>query len=352
MLKPKKNQIKGSLAAGFVALTQGAEGILFTLLGLVAIFSINDFSRDTTEFSAAVLGMKEILGVIISCLVFYKYVIPAFKKARTTKGKWFIISGVLTGIGNLFYILGIAFAGPSYGVILTALYPVFSMILMKMFFKDTQGWKVWFGVAVAVIGAVAFTLIKTFKDAGDFEIKTMLGMIFGLIAAFLWAIEGIFIKKGNDIKTKVTWPNREVVLIRTTSSALTTVVVLMPMSLAFNTSTMGTYEIFTNLWTHWEAMLIVLFIAINIVVLRVVHLYAIKTIGPKLTAIIDTNNFLIGPFFAIFLSMAPGALGALFEPIPWFSWLAIIPIIVGVYMVIYFEKTEPQDETIRREREV
>lgn len=348
----RKKQIKGTSAAGAVALLQGGEGVLFTLLGLVAVFASTSL-RESTEFSVAVLGMKELLGVIISGLVFFRFVIPAIKKLKTNKGRWFAISGILTGLGNLFYILGIAFAGPSYGVILTALYPIFSMVLMKIFFKDKQSLMPWIGVSIAMVGAVLFTILPSVINKEDFELKNMVGMLFGMLAAFLWAIEGIFIKKANDIKSTTTFQTREMVLIRTSSSALTTIVVLMPLSLLIHSKGVdqNAYEITKDLWSHWDAALIVGIIAFNIVALRMIHLYAIKTIGPKMTAIIDTNNFLIGPFFSIFLNLAGGKLGALFVPLVWWVWLLIIPILVGVIMVLYFEKTPSQEESIRRERE-
>lgn len=350
----RKKTIKGTSAAGMVALLQGGEGILFTLLGLVAVFASKDI-RESTEFSVAVLSMKEILGVLISGLVFFRMVIPAIKKLRTAKGRWYAVSGILTGVGNLFYILGIAFAGPSYGVILTALYPIFSMILMKMFFKDKQGIMPWVGVVIAMSGAVLFTVLPaTINDHESVNIKGIIGMLFGMLSAFLWAIEGVFIKKANDIKSKETFQTREMVLIRTTSSALTTLVILMPLSLLIHTNNVhhNAYDLFATLWEHWDAAIIVTIIAFNIVALRMIHLYAIRVIGPKMTAIIDTNNFLVGPFFSIFLSMAGGTLGALFTPLVWWVWLLIIPILVGVFMVIYFEKTPSTEETIRRERDI
>ena len=39
-------------------------------------------------------------------------------------------------------------------------------------------------------------------------------------------------------------------------------------------------------------------IAINILVLRYMHVLALEHIGPKMTAIIDTNNFLVPAILA------------------------------------------------------
>lgn len=45
-------------------------------------------------------------------------------------------------------------------------------------------------------------------------------------------------------------------------------------------------------------------ISLNLVVLRNIHLYAISTIGPKFTAMIDTNNFLVPPLLGEVLHIA------------------------------------------------
>lgn len=340
-----KRKVRGSTAAGFVALLQGMEGILFTLLGLFFIKEV----ATSPEFAAAELAIKEIFCLSISLIVFAKYAKEAVLSLKTRKGKFFFASGAMTGIGNLFYILAIAQAGSSYGVILTALYPVFSMILMRFIFKEKQTNMVWFGVAIAVLGGLLFISLPAIIDPSGFGMKTIIGMVLGGLGAFMWALEGILIKKGTDIKEKHV-SAQAMVTTRTSASALITLAVLLPImaSPAFRSSHNNAYHWFGHIFQNL-GILIVLAISIAIVTLRVIHLYAITTIGPKLTAIIDTNNFLVPAFFNIFLAYTGATYlsgETMFDPIIWWGWLLIIPIFAGVFMVLYFEKSEDKTKEI------
>lgn len=342
----KTKKIKGVSAAGTVALLQGMEGILFTVLGLFFVFD----AVSSPEFSAAELALKETLCFVISILVFRKKAIGAFRALKHKKGLYMFASGTMTALGNLFYILGIAFAGASYGVILTALYPVFSMLLMRFLFKDKQSWKVWSGAAVAVAGGLLFVSLPAIFDKGEFNTHVILGMMFGLIAAFMWALEGMLIKKSIDRGGKNLHVHEQV-LLRTFSTSLVTVAILMPfMALpCFHDSHHSSFYWFDKLITDYRTFLIVFATASAIIVLRYVHLYAIKAIGPKLTAIIDTNNFLVPAFFSLFLQFtnahyygSPDKI--LFDPIIWWSWFLLVPIFIGSFMVIYFERLDHDED--------
>lgn len=336
----KKN--KGATAAGFVAFLQGAEGILFSLFGFVFMYTAM-----TPSFSAADLGAKEIVCLSITLILFYRHIKKAWQLAKTRKGRWYLLSGVMTATGNLFYIIAVASAGSSYGVVLTAMYPVFSMILMRIIFRDKQRLMAWVGVAVAVIGGLLFLILPSIIHGGDFGTKQIIGMLLGGIGAFLWAIEGMLIKKGNDIK-ELKVDSRDVVLLRTASSTIVTWVMIMPLFaipgsvLQGESNPHNSYYWFAQIFSHWESVLIVLVTASSVAALRMIHLYAIKTIGPKLTAIIDTNNFWIPAFFNIFLTYLGSTFinsdVQIFEPIIWWAWFLMIPIATGSLMVVAFEK--------------
>lgn len=347
----KSKKAKGVTAAGSVALLQGTEAIFFTLLGLFFIKSI--FS--SPEFVTGELAVKESLCFVILSLVFSKYLKSAFKAIKTKKGFTFAISGMITGMGNMIYIIAVALAGSSYGVILTALYPVFSMLFMRMLFKDRQTRLVWIGAALAVIGGLLFISLPAILNPEEINTKRIIGMVLGVVAACLWALEGIFMKKGSDVKGP-TIIGQEVVLIRTAFSALLTLAVLMPvMALpCFHTSGHTSFHWFGQIFTNYKVVLIVLATATSVAVLRLIHIFAIKTIGPKLTAIVDANNFLVPSFISIFLAMTGAQFLIdrnplsgdymkaidLFVPMIWWAWFLVIPIFIGVLMVVYFEKQD------------
>ena len=90
--------------------------------------------------------------------------------------------------------------------------------------------------------------------------------------------------------------------------------------LFFKDATGGPFHHFAQIFSDWKSGLIMLAIAVNILILRYLHVLALEHIGPKLTAIIDTNNFLIPAVFAEVLQFLPnGSDGRSnkFDVIPW-----------------------------------
>lgn len=134
-----KKKAIGITSASMVALFQGLEGVIFTLFGLVisvaAVFT-------TTSFSVAAIFMREIFVVVGVTVMFYPYLQDAFKRLFRKEGKFLIMSGLFTSTGDFFYVLSFTFAGSSFGPVLTTLYPIFSLILLRLIFKERQNAKV------------------------------------------------------------------------------------------------------------------------------------------------------------------------------------------------------------------
>ena len=66
-----------------------------------------------------------------------------------------------------------------------------------------------------------FVALPAIVDPSSFSWKTVLGMGFGLLAAFLWAFESVFIKLGMDTKD-AKFTNKEIVLTRSVFTTAST----------------------------------------------------------------------------------------------------------------------------------
>lgn len=347
----KSQKTLGVFSAIGVAFTQGFEGIFVLLFGLIGALAV---SMNEPFFAAGTLAAKEIIGIVIILLLFgFKTVKAVIKKIRSKAGLYFVIASSFgTMLGNFLYIVAISMAGSSYGTILTGLYPVFALLLIKLVLKEKESLLVKLGMLISILGGACFIAVPTIVNSGTIQTKTIVGMIMGALAAFFWAFESLFLKLAvNKEKPGENWSQQEIVTLRSMFTLLTTVIVVMPLSLIWG----NPFVVFKDIFVHWESLLIIIGIGINIIILRMMHMYAIKTIGNKLTAIIDTNNFLVSPIFSLFLSGIPFLVYAaspgegisagdnLFTLLEnWWAWFFVIPIILGAFMSIYFH--EDNDE--------
>jgi len=88
----------------------------------------------------------------------------------------------------------------------------------------------------------------------------------------------------------------------------------MPLMMIFG----NTFKFYGDIFSDYRTLMITAAISVNIFILRLLHTYALKTIGPKLTATIDTNNFLVPTIFAEFfqfLNLRNSEHELLFQPV-------------------------------------
>ena len=344
MLNKTKNRKLGFFSASGVAIGQGMEGILFQFLFIAFAVKI----VENNAFGTAVMAFKETLSIFLSLLIFGPSLFWTVIKKFKQKQSWYFIAASMfgTSVGNILYILAVAQAGSSYGVILTAMYPIFSMLLIKFLLREKENWKVWLGAFITVVSGILFLFLPTVFDSKEgFTGKRFFGMILGLFSALFWAVEGIFLKKGMNLKLPKGvkhFTNSEIVVTRNIFSCLSTYVIIIPIMFSFG----NTFTFLNKILFNWQAILIVSSISVNIIILRIMHIHAIDSIGPKLTATIDTNNFLVPTLLAEILQFIPIVNSnnqPIFEPVIWWAYLLIIPIAIGVAMVVYFnEDKEPE----------
>lgn len=134
-----KKKVAGITSASMVALFQGLEGVIFTFFGLV-ISVASVFT--TTSFSVASIFLREMIVVSGISIAFMPYLKKALKRLLKKEGKYLLLSGFFTATGDFFYVLSFTFAGASFGPVLTTLYPIFSLILLRILFKEKQNLKV------------------------------------------------------------------------------------------------------------------------------------------------------------------------------------------------------------------
>lgn len=122
----------------------------------------------------------------------------------------FLCMGALLGgpLGQVSYCLGILWAGPTYALALSALYPVIGCILARVFLHQRMTVRMSVGIVLAVAGAIITGFSPT-----DFTAHLLLpGMLCALLAAFCWGSEIVLAVRGMaDIEPDLAITLREMV---------------------------------------------------------------------------------------------------------------------------------------------
>lgn len=240
----KKAQDKHFVKKGnVIALISGATfGIHTALLGLAMTFTVATGNVNYMVWYLVIAAANELLATIWLSINNlregrFKEVGRSFK---TFPGKMACIGGILGGpIANGAYLLGIAFAGATYAVPITALKAVISAFLAAIFLKQKITGKVWLGVIICIAGAI---IIYYTPPEGNPE-NFVLGVIFALIAAAGWGIEGMLAAYGSAVlDTKAT------INLRYIASSIVFIFILLPLI-------GGVFE-FINLLPQTSGMLI------------------------------------------------------------------------------------------------
>lgn len=120
---------------------------------------------------------------------------------RAVKTKPFLLLAIGAIVGGpgaaCFYLCGVFFAGPFYPVVLSATFPAFGAILARVVLKEKIDLRMWCGILLAVIGAIVVSWVSGGVDISAYPHFT-LGIIFGILAALGWAVEGVISNAGMD----------------------------------------------------------------------------------------------------------------------------------------------------------
>ena len=334
-LKIKSKKTKGVIASSFVMFLQGWEGVILMTFALLATFA---GIISSPAFAAASLFAKEVFTLTLSILIFgNKNLLQIIKKGFTKIGMQYSLGFIIgSSLGGLFYILAIAMAGTGYGQMLTSMYPVFTILIVKTLFKDQKITPiVWLGIVLTIIGGALFISLPPLLEGSNFGYKQIIGILFGAITALCWSVEGIIINKIQ--RQNSAWKDSELIIWKTISTFLFISIIIMPITSFWN----NPYKITGDMFSNWKALLITISLSVNLIFMRILYTYSINNAGVQLTSIIDTNNFLVGPLIsAIIFSISKyeyndGNHRLIYESIAWWSWLMVIPILIGVLLVVY-----------------
>lgn len=159
-----------------------ASGVIFGFLVVPIIFS---FLQDIGSFVMAYIT-----------LVFHGKQKECIRSFRTKPGKMLIISSLIGGpIACTSSIISIYFAGPVYPTAISACFPALGAVLSGIFLKERINGRNWIGILCCVIGAV---IVSWTPPSGDIYSNFYLGILFAVIAAIGWAVEGIIACSGMD----------------------------------------------------------------------------------------------------------------------------------------------------------
>lgn len=114
-----------------------------------------------------------------------------------TKMGWMLMGGALVGgpLAASAYLIAINLCGPTYAAAITAFFPVIGQVLGSIFFKEKIKGRAWIGILLVVIGS----LVVGFAPPEGVYPHFYVGIIFAIISAVLWAVEGIIVTYANDI---------------------------------------------------------------------------------------------------------------------------------------------------------
>lgn len=121
-----------------------------------------------------------------------------------------IFSSILGGpIGMGSYLIGAKLIGSSYSATISVLYPLIGLVLDKIFLKVKMTKYKTMGIILGVSSVMLISFSKTEENYENFY----LGIIFSIICAFSWAIEGIiasYAMKNEEISSDVAISLRQI----------------------------------------------------------------------------------------------------------------------------------------------
>ena len=177
----------------------GAHGVGDGILSAGSLFplvctAVNDVSAGV--FLIVVNGVRGVL-------CFVHTVVPR------RSGMFLIVAALIGGpLGQLSYCLGILWAGATYALALSALYPVVGCILARVFLHQQMTARMSLGILLAVAGAI----ITGFTTPESAPPMLSVGLLCALLAAFCWGTEIVLAVRGMvDIEPDLAITMRETI---------------------------------------------------------------------------------------------------------------------------------------------
>lgn len=152
-------------------IASGLDAFSLAIIVSVVCAAINDICA-----AAALLVFNGIRGIL-----------SVVRHHLFTKAGFFVCLAALLGgpVGQSSYFLGIAFAGPSTALIITATYPIIGCILSYFFLHQKITIRMWLGIFISVVGAI---LVGYMPAEGAYAFFPF-GLFCACLAAFCWGSE-------------------------------------------------------------------------------------------------------------------------------------------------------------------
>lgn len=318
---------KGKFTSVYAASTQGLHGVFISLLVLFPLMS----------FYNANFG--DVYAIVISAFVEFtmlvlSFVFTMFSKQRnfrfifTKKGFAVMLAGVFGGaIGTTLLTLGIVYAGASYGVVLSTLFPAISAIVSHWLFRE----KMKIVGLIALVGVAISAILLTVLENDDSYKNLFLGIFLGALAGIGWAAEALIVswvfRKSQNIIS-----DSQMLLMRQMGSVFTMIAVmlpLMPIILGHNFN-LG-FEMVEKFSIEAGMLFALLGLGANLFFSWLAFFNAIKWLGSTNATTVNITYVVWAPIFTIIINAIVG--WNLHIP-SWSYWVFSVTLIISVIFVI------------------
>lgn len=136
-------------------------------------------------------------GIFMVFFCLFNGKIKEYARTMRTKPGWVIVLAAIFGgpVAMSGYLLGISLGGP-YAVAITTCFPAVGAILGAIFLKEKIYARVWFGIALVLIGSV---IISWEPPASGQYPYFYWGIALAVVSTVGWAIEGVLSTFGMDL---------------------------------------------------------------------------------------------------------------------------------------------------------
>ena len=302
-MKSLSNVFKnGSFTSVYAGSTQGLHGVLISLISLFGGLATYR-ATSSIAYSVVIATMIELImfvfsliGVFINISLREKGILNIFKSVFK-KFSWVtIVAGIFGGsFGTLALTLGINYAGESYGIVLSVIFPVVSAIIAHFIFKERINWK----GAIALIGILTSAILIVLLEAGSGSYRNLfLGIALGAVGGVFWALEAVIVSyffRNNKHKTT----DIEALMSRQFGSSLFLLVIIVPSVSLFSSNKSIGFDIMGEIFRNWDALLFTLFCALNLFLSWLAYFNAIKMLGTTNAASINITYSIWAPIWAM-----------------------------------------------------
>ena len=212
----------GILIALFSGMTWGLDGVI-----LGSALTKGPFSDPTlwllAPLTAAALH-DATSAVFVTLVNLYSGKIKEITRSLFSRPGKFVCLGALMGgpVGMGGYLLALKFAGPSFVLPITTLYPAIASLLAVVVLKEKITRTAWIGLSMCIVGAIIIGYTPPSGESSEFF---YLGIAFAFLATLGWGSEGVCAAYGMDLLDPTVVLN-----IRQLVSSITYLLVILPVA--------------------------------------------------------------------------------------------------------------------------